>query len=397
MRTLVLCAVLISLFPAALSNDAVNAITWGTADGADMCAGYIEACTDMKSCSAIAFGPCVGNATKPLWALSSYVEGYAFIDAATYLTETDPTKYKIIDPAIGDNNGYRDLNEVTDADGGKYGYMQTGAVYGSMADAGAYIGIAWYFNTGTTTLKSNMNSFYGATTDNQARVDRGGSTIGAPIGPSEVCIAARTAAGACGANLEYAPGAIKFSMYGYTAGSNFSAKVVKGQNGFPTVTSHHVCRTRVDAHGIQFTDIKLNGDKTFTSIGATSVSKITLIKPDGEGLDLDFPTTYNIGKDNLVVPDKTKTVMIKVSKVPDADAIFIDYLFEADDVMAQAAGNYFVYGSPVITAKRGATTTPTPSATTTSATTGTLSPAKMPLILVLMLCSVLISGGTARG
>jgi hypothetical protein len=107
--------------------------------------------------------------------------------------------------------------------GSKYAYTMTGNVYGDLATAGGYVGIASYLNTGDVPISTQTNNVYVASGDSgYARVDRsgaGGSTIGAPAGPFTACISERTASGACGAARTFAPSAYKFSIFGHLSGA----------------------------------------------------------------------------------------------------------------------------------------------------------------------------------
>ena len=249
---------------------------------------------------------------------------------------------------------------------------------------------------------------------------RDGSTIGAPLGPYGLCITAKTVAGACGAKIEFAPANLKFSVCGYTAGPDFATTVVKGQNGFPAATTHMMLRTVVNTYGINFASIKLNDDKTLATIGSTSVTKLTMFQADGdkEGITMDFPTKYNVGSGTkcgeatdtmkVCIPTATKTVEVIVSvdskATADKPAIFIDYMFDSADFTVK--DKFFVY-DPTIAATNptgraaadaaavadAASAAANATATVTAAisTAPTVSASKMPLILVLMLCSVLIS------
>jgi len=132
-----------------------------------------------------------------------------------------------------------------------------------------------------------------------------------------------------------------------------------------------------------------------------------MFKTDGDrgGVTMDFPTKYNVGggtkcgeaTDDIKVclPTATKTVKVIVSvyskAAADKPAIFIDYMFDSADFMVK--DKFFVY-DPTIAATNPTSRAVADAAAAAAAalsTAPTVAASKMPLILVLMLCSVIIS------
>ena len=235
-----------------------------------------------------------------------------------------------------------------------------GSIMGSLQDAGGYIGTAYYLNTGKKPIKSNTNQFYVATQDGQARVKRDGSEIGAPDGPYEVCIAPKTGDGKCGAEREWAPGAVKFSFFGYATGSQYSATIQKGIDGFPAKTTHLGIRQKWTSHGIDFADVLINGISLADHKSATDVATIKLVQKNGDGIEYSFPGTYNIGPkpsstDSQPSITATKNIKIKVTPDTSGAGMWVDFLFEADDFMGpNYVDKYFMY-DPDITYRSSAT------------------------------------------
>ena len=81
-------------------------------------------------------------------------------------------------------NGYRDMNEVK----GRWVYTMTGARFGDMATAGAYVGQASYLISSDTDVRMTTNTVTASTTQT-ARVERGNSNFGAPLEFTDICIA----------------------------------------------------------------------------------------------------------------------------------------------------------------------------------------------------------------
>jgi hypothetical protein len=332
----------------------------------------------MEECTGVGIGPCKGDQTVPSWYVRSYTKTFAFIDETAYVKGQSEaqlaSKVKEIERNPHSNNGYRDMAKKVWTDGTSFAYMMTGAIFGTLQEAGGYVGVAYYLNTGTKPIKTNENEFYVATTDGQPRVTRGDSTIGAPEGPFRGCIAPKTGDGSqCGAQREYPPGAVKFSFFGYATGPYYNAKVLKGVDGLPAGTTHLGIRQIWSAHGIDFADVLINGIPIAEHNPTTDVTKITLIKKNGDGIEYTFPSTYNTGpravsttSPPISLPSATKNIKIKAGHEP--PYMFVDFLLEADDFMGpNFTDKYFLY-DPDVTYRSSADTS-TNSGTTASGST----------------------------
>ena len=207
------------------------------------------------------------------------------------------------------------------------------------------------------------NGVYVASPASAARVTRGSSTIGAPDGPYQVCIADGTS-GTCVGERSFGPGAYKFSIFGYTYESStneysdsLSAAITAGQ--LPNPTTHLGVRTVLRAKGFDPSNITFNGGTlTPSTLGTTDITDFTLPTPVGT-IRYTFPTAFNYGSVAGASTGATANIMqlagggnikIKVS-VAGADALYVDYLVptgSGSDSM-RVANNYFVYDPDVQT------------------------------------------------
>lgn len=295
-----------------------------------MCAGATDACTSVETCTYHAYGPCGGASTPPIY-IEGSITALAVIEGGSEAYLSDDTKITQLTPSPVVNNGYKgsegDLT-VTDSNGATiatYARMTAGAFYGSdPMVSGGFLGMAAYILQ-TGTLQTKMNN-----------VDIPTAVGSATTSSQEVCIAELTA-GACGTEITYTAGDYKFSLFGYTTGSNFQVD--------PAVT-HVGFRTKMKLVGAA-ADLTINGDKTLSTIGTADVASITVTEQGGakKQQTITFPNKYNTGpKSNLLVPQATKTVKIKVSDTGLGDqSIYVDYLFEK----LTAADEYFIYDPDV--------------------------------------------------
>ena len=326
-------------------NEAVIAYKWGWVKSGQTCAGVYTDCDNKASCTATAVGPCSGNAATNY--LKSEFVGMAFVKSADYISNTN--SYKQIDPS---GIGYRDLNvEETIGSDGKYAYTMSGNYFGEN-NAGGYIGIASYLNTGASDIETLTNNVYLATSKTEARVTRntGDNTLGAPQGPFTVCI---TDQANCGGTRTFKSGEYKFSVFGKTIGNDYATQIVAGQNGFPAAMDHIGVRMKLAAVGFKVKGLKVNGaDYAETNVNQ-DVTKMEIAHGRGK-LVLDFPLKYNYGSTVGASTNGTKlpvagTKNVKI-RVHGADAaagtVLIDYLFESADLADK--DKYFMY-DPSIT------------------------------------------------
>ena len=232
----------------------------------------------------------------------------------------------------------------------------TGNVYGNTAVEGGYLGTASYLNTGSTTIKTNYNLFFGANTG-QARVDRSSGTIsplsdsavGAPNGPYKICIS-DVNNGVCNGPLrEYPPSAYKFSLFGnYIGPGDFSRHTNAGMN-------HFGFRAKIMTSGFDASSLKVNGRPYSEEKVNDDVTSIELDHPEYGGLHYEFPKKYNLGNGANAVADgetmatviETKDMNIRVSgmgKENGVDYFYIDYIFQIEGLQNL---RYFVYDPDV--------------------------------------------------
>jgi hypothetical protein len=343
----------------------VDAETWGWTVAKDMCAGIINPCTSAEECTTVGFGPCEGTAVAPTAYLKQSVVGAALINKgsssdSSYLKVcTDPNNCASMKVITATGGGFRDFSKQEgDASKGEYqyAYVMSGNAFGDLTDAGAYVGVASYVNTGTKTIETVENKVYtagGADTKVADRVTRGDSTLGAPNGPYRVCIADTTNTNnACTTKRSFEPGAYKFSIFGYTAGTNYDTKVKSGENGFPVGMDHFGVRVKLSTVGFAVNDLKINGNAYSPDNVDVDVDKLSLCHKTG-CIDIDFPKEYNIGSSTqyLTTPNDlgtvsaTKKIKIRVHGADKAaQHLYIDYLFETASITKDT---YFIYDPTV--------------------------------------------------
>jgi len=354
-------AFLLMMVPVAMVT---GAWVWESAE--NLCAGIQIPCTDGPSCTRVALGPCKGSETKqPESFLTTEMIASGALDLDKYLScnsNTDGT-CEHAELTVFTGPGFRDgRGGLTTDDGGEYGYTMTGNVYGNTAVEGGYLGTASYLNTGSTTIKSNSNLFFGAATG-QARVDRSSGTVspisnsavGAPNGPYRICIS-DVSNGACnGPQREFPPSAYKFSLFGnYVGPGDFSQYTNAGMN-------HFGFRAKIMARGFDVSNLKVNGRPYSEEKVNDDVNSIELDHPEYGGLHYEFPKKYNLGNGANAVPDgetmaaviETKDMNIRVSgkgKENGVDYFYIDYIFQIEGIQNL---RYFVYDPDVTFAEAG--------------------------------------------
>jgi hypothetical protein len=299
-----------------------------------MCGGATAECTSAQTCTYHAYGPC-GGATEPSVYFEANIEGMGIVyDSEAYLT--DSTKAEVIKPAEIENNKYISKSASEKAGDAEYAYISAGAWYGDPAVSGGFLGMASYLlKKGTITTKSN--------------------TVIVPTEPGkpemesfEVCISDLDGE-ECGAERTFNAGEYKFSLYGYSVGSDYT---------FPPTATHFGIRTKLALVGAK-AQLRIKSPSedrmlTLDELGSADVTQIVVTEEaeDGRAVTIDFPPKYNFGTtpEGLMKPSVTKDVKIKVSKGPDGEqSIYIDYLFEPPDKALQ----YFIYDPTVTDTPRG--------------------------------------------
>jgi len=345
----------------ALTLPAANA-AYSWTKGTNMCAGIIEPCSDKATCSATAVGPCRDDAKKPTAYLESNFEGMAFVNSKKYLDAKtgkveDPTTYHSVEMT---GPGFRDFKEK-EADGGKFGFVMAGNVFGDTETGGGYAGIVSYLNTGTKTLETNTVEVFGAGTGDTPKDRSGGtdwsdSSKGAPQGPYEVCISEIGADGTCGAKRSFKPDAYKFSIFGSVSGSKYDAEVVAGKGDFPVGMDKLGVRMKLKATGFAAKELKVNGKSWEASMVNDDVTSMFIMHESG-GINIEFPKKYNTGSiEGAAVGQALKNtgthdMAIRISTVDtEEQTIMIDYLFDTSKLKA---GTWFIYDPDITSVTKG--------------------------------------------
>jgi hypothetical protein len=297
-----------------------------------MCAGGTAECTSAQTCTYHAYGPC-GGATEPAVYFEAQIEGIGLIyDTDAYITDPTGGHAMVVEASNVANNGYTSSNdgvEIDDGNGGKaeVAYLSSGAWFGeNPSESGGFLGMAAFLlKKGTVTTKSN--------------------SVVAPANPgdtdlvsAEVCISDLDGE-ECGAERTFNEGEYKFSVYGYTYGSNYQ---------MPEKATHFGIRTKLSLVGAE-ADLRINDDfLTIDEIGSADVKKIVVSETaeGGRSVTIDFPQKYNVGVTSQPMkPSATKDIKIKISKGPEGEqAVFIDYLFERFEKSLE----FFIY-DPTVT------------------------------------------------
>jgi len=249
--------------------------------------------------------------------------------------------------------GYLDISGYSNTHSdGTYAYMMAGNLFGT--DWGIYGGASSYFNLGKTDITSATTELYTAHPTSQQRVNRFDSTMGAPNGPYQACMA-ELSGGTCSGTRTFAPGAYKFNVFGYTYESSagqFASGVATAQASghLPSSTTHLAVRQQVSAVGFRVTEVRLNGGAhTLSTLGNTDVTDLALATPAGT-INYSFPLRYNYG--TLGGQDGASDyIKIKVSAV-DETALYIDYLLPFASV--SSSDRWWLYDPDITTSLEGA-------------------------------------------
>lgn len=324
-----------------------DAYTWGWAKSGEVCGGIITNCNNAATCTETAVGPCKDATTGPADYLKSDFVSLIFVKESDYLTNSNSVK--AVQPS---GPGYRDYSGKKTIAGTehKYSYVMTGNTFGDMDVAGGYVGIASYLNVGSTTIETNRNDVYVSGSASSQGVARGDSDMGAPLGPYTVCITDDTN---CGGTRQFQTGEYKFSVFGYTSGSQYADDVKPGVNDFPVGMDHVGVRMKLSAVGFKLNELKVNGRSYDESKTNEDVTKFTIVHDDGE-LTATFPQKYNYGSnanaqdDGTLIPvTGTKNVKIRMHGADAAaQTVFVDYLFDRSDL--STAQKYFMYDPTLV-------------------------------------------------
>jgi hypothetical protein len=306
----------------------------------NMCVGIMEKCTSVATCTYHAYGPC-SNKTAPDIYLEGSLVGFALIkNASTYLT--DASAMTVVNPSEVANNGYRHAAEDKTSGDAKYALVTAGGYYGdNPSESGGFLGMASYAMISGSVKTKYVDVLVPDSPGQEATA----------VTEKTVCIT-EVADGACsGEERTFSAGDFKFSLFGYTTGSNFNPEAD---------TKYYGIRTKMTLVGTAGT-VTLNDGVALDAIGSTDVKKLTLQETAGEQrtLEIDFPLHYNEGSttadlvDGKIPAVATKEVKIKVSAA-ETGSIYIDYLF--DTTYLNVANRYFIY-DPTVNEKTKATGT----------------------------------------
>jgi hypothetical protein len=344
-----------------------------------MCFGADAQCNDADACSTSYYSYCAGAAST---ASSPYVK-QTFIEVleiqgadGAYLTDSNliATHDAVSSGALHANmpNGHIDVNLNIASTSGSPQY--TGATVergnwfavddASVPTKGFWVSAAFMLlksvTPSTATLQSNkINVAYCNTpTCTHPAGWTGCDTNGEACG-HDVCMSTAGSNDnppACGANISYTPGDLKFSMFGMLAGS--TPTVAANVNYIAVRTNWEIVNYPAN-HVLTF-----NGGTSLANLGTTDVTSISVTnEPSGtETVSITFQPKYNYGSNGhssqsaTLTPGGAKNVKIK-AKADGTNKFYVDYLFDAADL--KAAGKWWLY-DPKVTA---VTPSPTPSQT----------------------------------
>jgi hypothetical protein len=321
-------------------SSASATLSWIKANG--VCAGGYENCANTAECTYTGLGPCTGTETEPKWHVATTFVGLAFVSDG--YTADFANKAKVVEPKQG-AKGFRkaDANQVDAGVGTEYAYAMSANMFGDSNGAYGYAGFASYLNTGTKDISVDKNKFYSFSDFN---------TDFTSPDTYDICIS-KMAGTTCGAKRTFAPGAYKFSLFGSNLGTNWKTTIASFNTATSTKT-HMGFRMKIEAKGITFNKVTLNGNIDIAQIGETDVTSIAIANDETE-LKYTFPKDFNYGKASTITTDgdaglKTGSIKVVVSLVPnDNNALHIDYLFPMDKIGTDG-DQYFVY-DPEVTGK----------------------------------------------
>lgn len=314
-------------------------------------------CPNLESCTTSVWGTC--NGTTPEAFVKNQITDFAQIKGSDSAYLTDSSLVTVVQPSTGlTKSAYSNADlligtalaptaDCTQAmmDSGdtsqqancpiQYATMESGAFYGSdPSTTGAFLGTASYLLKRGSVAVNRMN-IAGAAAPN-ANEATGFDACIAPL-----------SGGACGGNVTFVPGQVKFSVYGVATGSSFT---------LPSDVTYVAARVKMDFVGFPsgYTVTFNDGTKSLTAgtpagtsaIGGTDVTRI-IITSTGPTLAINMKSQYNVGTggwSQMMTPTATRNVKVKVSSAG-ADAIYADYLFAASDF--QASGAWFIYDPTV--------------------------------------------------
>jgi hypothetical protein len=268
----------------------------------------------------------------------------------------------------GSGHGFRDSASKGPVDskntGATYGYSMVGNTFGDHGgEVGAYIGVAGYINTGDKTIKTNANVVYVAHHWNEKPIWRGESGYSAPHGPYKVCIS-EVEGGKCGADREFPPDSLKYSIFGYTSGSKYFQWAKEGSQilGAPisSPTSAFSVREELMMMGAGWPDdpknvkIFVNGQEYNEGSALTTDVDTLRITDYYTDMTFTFPKKFNYGGGNAIQnADSTGQTMMQVTGTdaikirvhgwnPEKYTLNVDYLFPVDSWL-KGNEQYFIY------------------------------------------------------
>lgn len=327
------------------SAAAAGTLQWTSGNG--VCAGGYESCATTQECTYVGVGPCTAGEATPAWHVANTFEGMAFVaDGYT----TDATKMDIIAMKAG-SKGFRKAEEDQVANAGtKYSYAMAANMFGADDTAYGYAGVASYLNTGTETISVTTNKFL-AFTDYATPMEEANAK------EYDICISEMTGAvgsATCTTPVTFAPGTFKFSIFGNNLGNNWARKI--SSFGNKTMMGF---RMKIKSVGITFDKVTLNGNVDIADIGETDVEDIKIENADTV-LEYKFPKKFNYASTARVDDDdnrnkdlQTGDIKIIVQKIPNENALYIDYGFPLS-LIGTTGGQYFVYDPEVSASKSGA-------------------------------------------
>eukprot|EP00928_Gymnodinium_smaydae_P066601 TRINITY_DN4958_c0_g1_i1.p1 TRINITY_DN4958_c0_g1~~TRINITY_DN4958_c0_g1_i1.p1 ORF type:complete len:407 (-),score=73.23 TRINITY_DN4958_c0_g1_i1:295-1515(-) len=225
----------------------------------------------------------------------------------------------------------------------QYGFFSFGSDVGNTSsDTYGYVGMAAYVMV-------------------QGELSFQNNTFRVKSDDKEICAVPKEAAGAdtaCGAAQKVQAGDIKYSLFGYGAGSGINTSFVN--NSFWMFRSKIVYSTMGTGASVTFNDNNL----TAAAIGTTQIKSFK-VKGNQTALSIDFPQWYNYGITEGGVHKKKGSAQVKIRHVASntSGEFYIDYLFaKSADGIGKDKG-WFVYDPTVANAGPKPTPAPTPAAT----------------------------------
>eukprot|EP00960_Hanusia_phi_P042048 755281-Hanusia_phi.AAC.1 len=324
--SLVTCILLLANLPTSHCK-----YSWVKAEGADLCAGVQDPCSDLATCSAVAYGACTSATDGPSAYVTMTPESMAWVyDIDAYAT--DSTKVNMIEGLPGITNGFLDLSSSESLGTSKYAYMMAGALVGQNKTSCGYIGtynamvVSGTIETTILPLRYNVPDDVPSDHTTKKSLD--------------MCLSS-TSNKACGTDkVTFNTADIAFMVFGGTMGTDYK----------PDPQGKHLgirYKMKVVDSSQTSADMKFNGQtKGLADMSKVEVDDVSFTL-GGKLVSMSLNKNFNsatVGTDSKLSNFSTSNVNIRANAISgDAMAAYLDILFPA--AYFQIADQVVLYGT----------------------------------------------------